>query len=388
MQRQQGGINCKNSINYFVTPGNIYQYYTQALAHLPHDSNPIRDYKDLVQLPILTKEMVRSYKNLMRSGARRTSVRSTSGSTGEPLIFFKDREATAYMDAVMYQTYSWCGIQIGNRQARFWGLPFDPKARLREQIKDFLMNRIRLSAFDISDRSLMAFYKKMLRFRPQYCYGYPSLMHEFACFLEGNGLSLHKLGLKAVIVTGEQVIMQQLKVIEQVFAAQVVNEYGCTEVGVLAFQCKKGKMHVMAPNIILEVIKDGKQVTDEEGEIYVTELNAKEMPFIRYRIGDIGVLSSELCTCGVNFPVVKIITGRMDDYILTPEGERVYDAIFAYTFKHGIKVFRAVQEKINLINIYAVIDSDYSKTTEIEYIKKLKKYISKILNLILYMSIS
>jgi phenylacetate-CoA ligase len=262
------------------------------------------------------------------------------------------------MDAVMYNAYAWHGIAAGERQARFWGMPFDPKKRREAVLKDFLMNRIRLSAFELTDMMYAGYYRKMYTFRPGYIYGYPSLIYEFACFCRDKNYSFDMIKLKAVVVTGEKLMPDQKRVIEEVFSARVVQEYGCSEVGVIGFECPRGKMHVMSPNVIVEVVKEGRPVVDELGEIVITELNAKSYPFIRYKLGDLGVLKSTGCSCGLSWPIIEVKEGRIDDYIITPEGNKVYDAILAYTFngyKEYIKMFKAVQRNNGDLEIKVVL---------------------------------
>ena len=112
---------------------------------------------------------------------------------------------------------------------------------------------------------------------------------------------------------------------------------------------------------------------DEEGDIVVTELHAKYNPFIRYCVGDRGILSHDRCTCGRELPVLTILSGRTDGYVITADGRKIYDAIFAYTLKNGIKQFKAIQNNINSIDIYVVIDNKYNYHVENSYKTELHK---------------
>jgi len=352
-------------------------YYQNKLRSYPN-GNIINNIRDLEKIPTLEKNTVRlNFEEMHSNCVHRISRRYTSGSSGQPMMLFKDRHATAMMDAVMYHAYSWHNIKIGDKQARFWGMPITQINQYKEIIKDKIMNRKRFSAFDINDETMWEYYHKIMRFKPRYCYGYPSLMYEYANFLKKYNLTLKPLKLKAVIVTGELVRSNDLDVIEQTFGAHVVNEYGCTEVGIIAFQCRNRKMHVMSPNIVLEVIKDGKQVFGEEGDVYITELFAREMPLIRYRIGDRAILSDKQCSCGCTFPVIELLSGRVDSYIITPDGHKIYDAILAYTLKQGIISFQAVQRKLNMIDVYIVRDKDYTKDIEKKYHNMLSNKIGR-----------
>lgn len=328
----------------------------------------------IADLPLQSKEMMRNaFKEWGKPKGIAVDYRSTSGSTGMPLRFYKDRFATGYMDAVLYAAYAWHSIKVGDPQARFWGMPLPRKDAVIASLKDLLKNRIRFSAFDLSEAAKNSYYQRLYGFRPAYFYGYPSLMVEFCNYAHERKKDLKSLELKAVIGTGEYLHSHEREIVEQATGVNFVNEYGCTEVGIIGFECEQRSLHVMAANIYLEVIKDGKSVVDEEGDIYVTELHAGSNPFIRYGIGDRGVVCSERCSCGRALPVIKILSGRKDDYVLTPEGNKIYDAIFAYILKDGVDKFKAVQKSIDLIEISVVVNNRYSPSMQNSYREILQK---------------
>ena len=343
---------------------NEIPYYKKILQSLSISGENIISIDDIRRFPIIDKSTITNNLSLFRNNQTyRHTKRSTSGSSGKPFLFYKDNYSTAYLDAIMYNAYAWHGINIGARQARFWSMPFEPKARRNAKFKDFLMNRIRQSAFNVDEESFFSFFKRLIKFQPEYFYGYPSLIYNFCNFCQSNNLPLERIALKKIIVTGEKTIEKQLILIEEITHAKVVQEYGCTEVGIIGFQCPLGGLHVMSPNIILEVLKDGIPVQDELWHIVVTELNANSYPFIRYKLGDSGVLLSEKCKCGLNFPLMKIEEGRIDDYIITPDGRKIYDAILAYTydeFAEQVESFKAVQHNIDTLNIDFIPTAKYN----------------------------
>jgi phenylacetate-CoA ligase len=357
-------------------------YYKELLRSSKLSVKDINAEKDLLLVPVLSKNIIRqNLEKFKNTKIKKLQIRSTSGSTGNPLIFYKDRFATAYMDAVMYHSYSWHGINIGDKQARFWGMPIDKRQRTEAKLKDFFMNRIRLSAFNLDYESLFKFYNKMLSFSPNYFYGYPSLIYQFALFLQNNNINTKYFHLKAIVVTGELIMEYHKKKIEEVFKCRVVNEYGCSEMGIIAFECTSGNMHLMAHNIFVEVVNDGKHVLDEEGEIYVTELNSKSYPFIRYRLGDRGILLTQECTCGLKFPLIRIKEGRIDDYIITPDGRKIYDAVLAYTFKKGIDSFQAIQRTIDNLDIYISKNNEFNCKLERNYLQSLQNKLGEKMNI-------
>jgi len=70
------------------------------------------------------------------------------------------------------------------------------------------------------------------------------------------------------------------------------------------------------------VKRDGKYVSKEGeiGEIVGTGFYNKIFPFIRYRTGDLGVLSIKKCSCGSNYPLLKKIIGRKQEFVVSKNG--------------------------------------------------------------------
>jgi len=376
LQSYQNGM-----LKKIITKACEYGYYDKNIAKCITSYNDRTSCADLINdVPTLTKEKI---NNLFHEEHKLgLDLRSTSGSTGRPLKFYKDRLATGFMEAVAYYAYSWHGIKIGAPQARFWGKPLTGRGRSIAKIKDILKNRIRFSAFDLSYEANNNYFNKMVAFRPEYFYGYSSLIAEYCKFLSNNNKNLASIPLNAVIGTGEYTYDSERELIESVTLSNFYNEYGCSEIGLIGFECNKKNMHLMASNVYMEIMKDGKSVIDEEGDVHVTELNTLHKPFIRYNLGDRGVLLSEKCSCGKSTPIFRILAGRKDDYVITPEGTKVYDAIFAYTLKDGIEQFKAVQKQIDSVEINIIINSNYTERLEQKYMADFKATISPSINFI------
>jgi phenylacetate-CoA ligase len=315
--------------------------------------------------PFITKKEIKENYQKMQTGAIKGYIRSTSGTTGEPFVFMKDCYASAYMDAMMYHVYQWHGICPTDRQARVWGRAIDFKSRSVQTVKDYLLGRRRLSAFEMSDNECVKYYNVLVRFKPKYFYAYPSTLYRFAQSLEKQRLDGKKLRIPIAICSGEILFPHYKEKIQQVFGCRVINEYGSTENGIIGFECEVGNMHVL-PTIHLEIIDPD---NEGYGGIAITELNSRSLPFVRYIISDVGRLKKEACSCGRPYSLLEIRDGRIDDYIQCPNGSIVYDAILAYTLKGHVSQFKAYQNVLNSITIEYVEDEDLS----FKIIEKLRK---------------
>ena len=330
----------------------------------------INNFKDLTRIPVTTKaNIVESYSSIRSTDTFLfSSSKTTGGSTGQPVTIEKNANALARERAATWRAYEWAGIGIGDTQARFWGVPLTKKSHLLSRAVDFVSNRSRLSAFQVNEKCLDNYYKKLLKLRPAYLYGYVSIISEFAKYMakkKYEGLP----GLRSVITTSEVLDENSRNLIEKVFGVKVFNEYGCGEVGSIAHECQQGNMHIMSENVFIEI--DTSQSPDgNSGEIIVTDLHNYAMPVIRYRLGDFATLSSDMCQCGRGLPILKKVHGRAYDIVIDIDGNRYHPELLMYIFEElkssaaGIKQFQVIQKSVDFFMINIVPDVQYKEETE------------------------
>ena len=256
---------------------------------------------------------------------------------------------TSQMDAAMWALYAWHGIRPGQRQARFWGTPLARGTAWKQRITDRLQNRRRLSAFEVHSPGSLRFFHAMRRFQPHWVYGYPTLVHEFVNHCRSAGLDGRELGVNVIVCTGELLHDTVREALGDFFGGRVVNEYGCTESGIVAFECERGQLHVTPIAVWPEVLAaDGSPCAPgEAGEVAITDLYGKVNPLLRYRLHDLAVPAEHHgCACGRSLPVLAVQRGRVDSFIVTPARGRVYDAVLAYTVPAQVLRFRVFQESI------------------------------------------
>ena len=344
----------------------FYRMKYKAAGVHPDD---IRCRDDIRKLPVLTKKEIIANQNIIYNNnySGKKFRRSTSGSTGIPLIFYKDSLSMAKMDAILYRNYSWMGIDIGDRQARFWGHPLNNRERFRLNFQDRVLNRLRLSPFELEEKNYRQYLKQMESFKAQYIYGYAQSVFQFSDYFYEKRKDLSYLDLKAVILTGEMVFPHQIAIIKTVFGCDVTEEYGCTEVGVMAFRCRHGNMHLME-NLLIEESAD---ISDGSGNIVVSELYGSLFPFIRYQIGDRGHINyNKECPCGRKLPVFEGIFGRQDEFIRCPGGKRVDPYIMEYLLDEmpsdcgEVSQFRIIQKSQDHIEVLFVAKGNPERIRE------------------------
>lgn len=355
----------------------IRELISYAVANIPYYqqsiiSQGVNDLEDFRKLPFLTKDILRAKNALLLTNQHFWGLtkKTTGGSTGKAVTIWKTSDAMGQELAAAWRGYSWAGIDIGDKQGRFWGVPFSSKDKFRAQLIDFACHRKRFSAFAFNEESMNSYIEALNSFKPKYLYGYVSMLTQFAEFLQRTKRKL-SFPVHCVIATSEVLTSYHRQLLENVFYCPVYNEYGCGEVGTIAHQCEKGSMHINSENLIVEIL-DGDRPCEpgKLGEVVVTELNNKAMPLIRYRLGDYASFSNESCSCGRKLPIIKNIAGRAYDMIFNKEGKMFHGEFFMYIFEEakrknlGIDAFQVIQLELDRIKIRIKPDIRYSKKAE------------------------
>ncbi|MEQ1530355.1 MAG: phenylacetate--CoA ligase family protein, partial [Methylococcales bacterium] len=104
----------------------------------------------------------------------------------------------------------------------------------------------------------------------------------------------------------------------------------------------------------------------ESGEIVVTHLATRDFPFIRYRTGDIGVLSDDQCSCGRGLPLLKEIQGRATDFVVAEDGTVLHGLALIYILRDlpGVDSFKITQYDLQNTTVQIVAGALYEKSAE------------------------
>lgn len=352
-------------------------YYREKFKREKFSPDDLKTWADVVRVPILTKEELReSSLNLIAKDRRYMFSRdSTSGSSGPATIVFTDRNASAFQHAAVFRAHRWMGLTIASKTARFWGTQLDFKRRAIDMLRDALLNRITFSTHALSEKAMYQYYDQLRKFNPNIIYGFTSAIHQFADFVWEKKLNTHKNNIKAVLATGEPLFTYQREFVERVLKSRVYVEYGCAEFGPIAYECPHAKLHLMAENSYVEIECDGQFSAEGKGDLILTELNNFGMPIIRYKIGDVGVVSNATCECGRGLPQIEEISGRSIDFIKTPDGRIIHGIYFDYLPKYflgEIKQFQVIQEDNYTIRINVAKNSKFSQNTVLRLKEKLR----------------
>lgn len=355
-------------------------YYRKLFDKLSLKPEDIKTESDFQKIPILTKEELKKNTEQMKAidKERPFWVQRTSGSTGIPLALPVDRVALDYGEAAKWRSRRWWGWDIGAREVKLTGVPNIENQNKKLVIRDYIcLNRIVLHSYDLTEDTMQKYYEKLRRYKVEFIRGFPSALHTLAAFLRAEHLDTSKLRIKGVCVTGEILYNFQRDLIQSVFGCPIFEEYGCSEVTLIAHQCPAGRMHLASENVFVEFILNGNSKDLEDlGDTVITDLNNYYLPLVRYRTGDKRKIVEGECSCGRGLPLIGKIVGRDNDMVILENGKLVHPMLFSEILeglmKRGnqIKQFRVIQKSKKDFLVSIVVENG-QKSIIADYFSKM-----------------
>ena len=351
--------------NFLVDIGRNVPYYRDLFHSIGFDPRGCAGAEDLQRLPFLTKTLIRENMDSLRADdAGPVSRYNTGGSSGEPLIFYIGKARKSHDVAAKWRATRWWGVDIGDPEIVLWGSPIELGAQDRiKALRDRALRSWLLPAFEMSDDKVRAMLEQIREIRPKMLFGYPSAFAHLAEKARQWRTPMNDLGIKVAFVTSEMLYEHQRQSISEVFGCPVANGYGARDAGFIAHQCPHGSLHISAEDIVVETVApDGTSVpSGMPGEIVVTHTATRDFPFVRYRTGDIGVLSSKACSCGVQLPILEEVQGRTTDFVLSADGAVIHALALIYTVRDlpGVQRFKIVQHSIERTEVLVVADQRF-----------------------------
>ncbi|MGN6568960.1 MAG: hypothetical protein ACTHJ0_13455 [Flavipsychrobacter sp.] len=351
---------------------NNNSFYRQKIGqHLPDK------WEDL---PVITKkDLQKPLPELLSKGytLKNTHVGNTSGSSGVPFYYAKDKFSHAMTWAVITDRYSMYGLDFDSKQARFYGIPKEFTGYWKEQLKDRVMNRRRFPVFDLSDNVLERFFNRLRTGGFDYLYGYTSSLVLFARFLVKRNVILKDAcpTIKVCITTSELSTEEDHQILKQAFGVPHIREYGASETCLMGFDAPDGKWRFTEESLYNEVVNSNNVPADYglEGNVLCTSLFNKAFPIIRYQVGDMAVLKDR--EPDSIYRSIDKLVGRTNDVAILPSGKVSPGLTFYYVSRSilessgVLKEFIIRQTALDHFVFDVVADRDLTDT-EINQIKE------------------
>jgi len=355
-------------------------YYHKLFSSVNLSPEDIRTKEDLVKIPITSRKTIQELpisERFAKGGNISKCMRCrTSGSSGMPLDVFLSKKEMSYRTAMQIRVY---GLNLMDKKVNILDrTPLPAKgspATIFKKLKQCLnlLGLWRRYYFSLLEEPC-ELVSKLLKIKPDVIETQPSTLKLISEFVKENNIT--GIFPKLIFTRAELLSREDREQIESVFNTKLTDLYGTTEFGIVAWECNKHQgYHINSDIVMVEAIKDNQQVYGQEGEIICTDLTNYTMPFIRYALGDIVVLSKEKCSCGRNFPIIELVEGRTNDFVTLASGKILSPLLLVLCLEKidGISQYRLVQEKMDTFNVQIIEGQNFTEATKEKIRKKLRE---------------
>lgn len=332
-------------------------YYRELMDERGLRPEDFETIDDLHRFPLLTRELLTQSVDTRLAGAPPNWVikKSTSGSTGEPVVVKYNHESRHWRDATKWRGYGWGGYQLGMRALHYWGAGPAAKTwfhRRKIELDRYLKRDLYVDCTPRSEEALTNVVRQIETFKPQVMVAYAAGAAALAKFVLDT--KKRTWAPFPVLVGAERLWPHDRENIEQAFGP-AFETYGCREVMLIASECEHHSgMHTSMETMIVEVVVRNPDGTTraarpgETGEVLITDLHNLACPLIRYVNGDLAVAHEEtVCACGRSLMKIGPIEGRTTETLRDGRGAAVSGMVFNILFgvmDHVAKKFQVVQK--------------------------------------------
>jgi phenylacetate-CoA ligase len=255
--------------------------------------------------------------------ARRRLAMFTGGSTAEPMLFYLEKSVSRARESAFVRDFE---ERLGRGQRdttlslRGVSIPSAAVANKVYWMYEPIKRRLVLSCDHLERRNMPEYIGAIERRKLAYIEAYPSALEPLARWLDEFPRPDITQKIKGILLYSENVYPEQMALFRRVFACPVLKHYGHSERVLMAASTPDDDRYYFWPQYgWLELIDmRGRPVTQpgEIGEIVGTSFDNQVMPFVRYRTGDIGVLSASEHSDLPGFPVIERIEGRLQEFVV------------------------------------------------------------------------
>jgi phenylacetate-CoA ligase len=351
--------------------------YYRDLPEPSRSEDPVEAIREMLsEIPPLEKWVYRDHPEafLARDLSRGSLVSGyTSGTTGSALPLWCTPEALAEEYASVWRMRRSCGVASPREpNLTFNGsmiVPFDQTEPpfWRTSAYD---RRTLFSVYHMAPENLPAYIDAAHNLPARYVEGYPSAIHLVARSMLREGRPIPPGRITAVFTSSESLLAFQRQTIEKAFNAPVRDRYGVSEKCVSMTECEQGFLHVDMEFGIVEVEGEPDADGSVTGPLVVTGLASDATPMLRYRIGDVGTRMGKPCACGRLGDVFEHVDGRIEDYVLTPDGRLIGRLDHIFKQQYQVAEAQILQETRDAIDILLVPREGYGDASSALLIKE------------------
>ncbi|MBT9492548.1 MAG: phenylacetate--CoA ligase family protein [Paucibacter sp.] len=300
-------------------------FYREHFKAAGFDARELKSLADVSKIPMMAKRDAHLAGRLMTSEIHKGPRfhANTSGTTGMAMTAWRDLHSINRENAFVWRQMMWAGMKLGDRRAWIRGDKVVPAAQ--KEAPFWRHNRgeqmLMLSSYHLSEVTADGYIEALESFDPAVCLAYPSAVLLMARHLIAKGRKYKGRSLTGFMTSSETITDEQQRLVMEAFGVRMFDWYGCCERMTAIGTCEYGRYHVMSDYSYTELLRQD----DGSHEVVGTSFDNMLMPWVRYRLGDEIVPADPglKCDCGRHFPVISHLVGRVDDYVLAPDGRQV-----------------------------------------------------------------
>jgi len=357
---------------------NVPHYRAQDLPVFDSGDDPAKGLREILDaFPVLEKQ---AYRNAPESflaediPADRRLSGKTSGTTGSALPLWYTSESLAEEYAVVWRLRRRQGVRLRNPHFTFGGQLIVPLGQKSPPFwrTNHWSHQTLFSLYHMTEENLPAYVDAMHDLPVTYVEGYPSSIHRLSRAMIDADRRLPAGRVKAIFPSSESLLAFHRRDIEDAFATRIYDRYGTSEFAVSMTGCSEGNLHLDMEFGIVEV--EVSEETDDwvRGALLVTGFANDATPFIRYRIGDVGTRSKHPCPCGRAGEVFLDVDGRVEDYVVTPDGRWI--GRMDHVFKEQLEIAEAqiLQDDASAIEVRIVPRAGFDAAAETSVLNEIR----------------
>ncbi|MGF1760323.1 phenylacetate--CoA ligase family protein [Photobacterium sagamiensis] len=314
------------------------------------------DGVDFNKFPLLSKNDIKDNpRSFINESIKGVVVRGcTSGTTGTPLSIPQNMDSVIIEQAFISRSLQWAGFKPGDKRAWIRGDMIVPLSQKKQPFwrYSYFEDMILLSSFHMTTENLPLYLQAMVDYGVDVIQAYPSSIVTLAKYLDVKN-EYYQGKLKSIMTSSESLSSDDKKLIEKRFKCTVFDWYGLFERVAAIASCEYGRYHILTDYSHVELLDAG----DGKHEIVGTNFNNSLYSLIRYKTGDHVVLSDdESCPCCRVFPLIDHIEGRVGDYLIGEDGQRIHILNHIPKGVRGLIACQFVQKSLTYIQILAVVE--------------------------------
>jgi phenylacetate-CoA ligase len=358
-------------------------FYRDRLTSAGYRRGDRVDASAMKQIPVLTRQDMLNHQDELWSRAYKKEelqVSATGGTTSVPVTFYRNPAALIEKTALQWHLNGFANYHPGDSIFYLWGAQVDyavnPSWRWRMYERHFLRSSWAQTS-RLDDNVFAEHVQRLNQIKPHIVYAYTTPLVDFCDYLARVQPKFHRP--KTVICTAEILAPEQRELIENVMGCEVFMHYGSRELGMTGSECCNHRMHTVPTALYIENIP----LEDAEHgvcEIVTTDLINRGMPFIRYKINDCVIPDKTPCNCGLGYPLMGYVIGRVGDMLIMPDGTKLpgisMSSISIRVMKDwpGISDIQFIQNELGCVTMRYVAAPSFTEEHLTRLLPRLREY--------------